>query len=121
MGIRESTRNDFQVDTGVERRDFVLTIGEAFVLGRIAPSHEPGVPFSFPGVIGETGEWPLPSEPGFYLGLAESLTEKGIFERLREKRYCLTDYGDAVWKVLCGDSWKKSRQGVGIGWKRQRA
>jgi hypothetical protein len=103
----------------LEHRDFVLSIGEFFMLNKIAPSHVPGVPFDFPEVI--TEEWPSSSRPGFYLGFADSLTDKGIFEKLAEKRYCITDFGEACWKVLVGESWKRARQGAGIGWKRQRA
>lgn len=120
--MSNSTCDDLQVDTGAERRDFALSIGEVFTLNQIAPSHEAGVPFDFPGVIGTTkAPWPLSSSPDFYVGLAESLAEKGVFERLGGRGYCLTDLGEACWKALVGDSWKRSRQGAGIGWKRKRS
>lgn len=116
--MRDTASDGLHVATGAEARSFTLSIGELFVLSQLAPSHRTGESFDFLRALKGCGNKPVPLSSEHYVGFADSLCEKGIFERTRGTRYRITDYGEAVWKAVFGESWKKSRQGAGIGWKR---
>jgi len=100
--------------------DVDLSVGELLVLKSIACKYFVGEIFDIVDVL-KPALQSLPGKMDVYPPIAESLSQKGLFEKHGDMTYSLTLFGENCWKAIFRDTWRKSREGAGRGGTRKRA